>query len=364
MKKVVITIGAIIGILVIIGIIYFIIWNIFIKNDVVNSNASNNKSELTLINIDDLNYEPQSTYLTTFVLKNGDNYYQVKGHINFSKNDCYYYSEWVDEFGSYNFESMTCTYKFSGEYININLDGILTFKDTMMVESQEEIMDYQLNGTFKYDNKSHIILNDITYVNEKYQKYLDYNTHEILVDSENNDYKEDGTRPWADGDSIDISSYEIIDKRKNDNNTSDYSNILDITNIVTSNIINKTDYSEVRDVNASELLKLFDTNGLYFIILGSKTCMPCQNLLNDLKSIQVEYSFQSIYINIISQNNDDKELIKNKLISSYGSEEIANNFLATPRLIVLENGKIQDYTLGYGSKDNLLNFLNENGIIY
>lgn len=354
MKKKIFLIGGIVlVILLIIIFIYFFSNNNHIKKEI------DDKEKITLLNIDDLIYEEKSTYFTTIKLQKADKYYQSDGYITFLEDNCYLNIKWNEENTEYELKSTNCNYNILNDNIDVNFDGILVYINENNIIFDKEILDYKISGSFKYSNKSHLLLDGITFVNEQYQKYIDNNITEILIDSNNVIYKTDGTRPWGVG-KIDLNKYVVKDKRKNNNNTSNYENIYDITNLIDF----KSGYNELREINFDELINLFNKTGTYVIVFGSSSCRYCQALVDDLKEIQVQYEFQSLYLNFWQITSKEKTFLKEKLINSYGSEDIGDNFFATPRVIILENEKVKNYLLGYSNREDLLNFLNENGIIY
>lgn len=148
---------------------------------------------------------------------------------------CNYSSSWYSDIGSYIFDSTNCSYETGKDNnIKITIDGTLKLYNNYIMDYQtEEVYDYVLNGIYKYDNKSHLLLNGLTYEHGDYYSYFHYGVNEVLVDYTGEIYKPDGSKFWTENENkIDLSLYKMVDKRQINNNASSYVNEYDKSNLV------------------------------------------------------------------------------------------------------------------------------------
>lgn len=316
--------------------------------------------ELSLVNIDDLEYDFINTYYSEFTLENSGYNYQVETSLNIYENgSCQYYSAWDSDAGYFIFETTDCNYSIDkNENIQITMNGILQLYNNYLGDYQtEQISNYTLNGIFKYNNKSHLLLNGITFENLNYYKYTTTNTYEVLVDANNNTYRSDGTQPWEENsEQLDLSLYTIVDRREIDNNTSSYTNYYDITDIASNNLINIQNYYFVDYIDMYDYRNLYNSDEVNVVILGTKRCTYCVDLVEDMRSLQIAHFFHAKYLDVSTLSGDDYNDIIDFIIN-------VNIEVGFPITIVVKNGEIIDYMRGYGSIDYLQEFLRENEII-
>ncbi len=273
--------------------------------------------ELSLVNIDDLNYNLNDTYYSEFTLIDGMNSYQVEAELMFSEdNTCEYSSTWYSEIGTYTISSTKCNYETGeGNNLKVTMNGTLQLYNNYIMDYQtEEISDYVLNGIYKYENKSHLLLNGITYEHFEYYTYYHYGVNEVLVDYTGEIYKPDGSKFWAEGgNKIDLNLYKIIDKRQNNNNNnnaSSYVNEYDISELNTSGTI--MDVGFIKSCNESYLIS---SDTIYLVV----------NNINEIKSVFLEApNYYFVYISSLCNENAynlEKEL--KPLIDEY---QLQNNF--------------------------------------
>ena len=270
--------------------------------------------ELSLVNIDDLNYNFNDTYYSEFTLIDGMYSYQVEAELSFSEdNTCNYSSSWYSDIGSYIFDSTNCSYETGKDNnIKITIDGTLKLYNNYIMDYQtEEVYDYVLNGIYKYDNKSHLLLNGLTYEHSDYYSYFHYGANEVIVDYTGEIYKPDGSKFWTENENkIDLSLYKIVDKRQINNNASSYVNEYDISELNTSGTI--MDVGFIKSCNESYLIS---SDTIYLIV----------NNINEIKNVFLEApNYYFVYISSLCNENTynlEKEL--KPLIDEY---QLQNNF--------------------------------------
>lgn len=341
--------------LVIVVVLILVLLNVF------------SKKEIQLVNIDDLTYDYNALYSADYTLIEGDITSEVSASYNLSDdNTCEYQASYENELGSYKIYSTSCNYEIDRLDITLHM-GITTeytpSSDEDMQVQNEVGMEYV--GSFVFDNYSHIEIDDVSYTQEDYQKFVDNDIKEILLDPSNEKkYDRDG-ESLDQNDNINLDKYEIIDKRKVDNHTESINNI----KIISSTSSN--DFSTYEEVDYEMLmLRLEDsgTSGLYYI--GNPTCMNCQRLTEKLISLQEKYGFKTVYFDItsIGYSGNAYEELQKALIFPYNMFEDTNKTLGdylgyTPMIFVLSDGVIQDAFIGDVSEDTLLEFLYTNGIV-
>ena len=316
--------------------------------------------ELLLVNIDDLDYNLNDVYYSEFTLIDGMNSYQVEAELRFSEdNTCKYSSTWYSEIGTYTFSSTKCNYEIgAGNNLKVTMDGTLQLYNNYIIDYQtEEISDYVLNGIYKYENKSHLLLNGITYEHFDYYTYSNYGVNEVLVDYTGEIYKPDGSKFWAeDGNKIDLNLYKIIDKRQNNNNASRYVNEYDISELNTSGTImdvgfikscnesylisSDTIYLVVNNINAIKSVFL-ETPNYYFVYISSLCNENAYNLEKELKPLIDEYQLQNNFYFLDVTNIKDSNLNYKKDIAL--ALDIDQNVISDiPIILYFKDGKLQN----------------------
>ena len=314
--------------------------------------------ELLLVNIDDLDYNLNDVYYSEFTLIDGMNSYQVEAELRFSEdNTCEYSSTWYSEIGTYTFSSTKCNYEIGeGNNLKVTMDGTLQLYNNYIMDYQtEEISDYVLNGIYKYENKSHLLLNGITYEHFDYYTYSHYGVNEVLVDYTGEIYKPDGSKFWAeDGNKIDLNLYKIIDKRQNNNNASSYVNEYDISELNTSGTImdvgfikscnesylisSDTIYLVVNNIN--EIKNVFlEAPNYYFVYISSLCNENAYNLEKELKPLIDEYQLQNNFYFLDVTNFKDSNLDYKKDIAL--ALDIDQNIISDiPIILCFKDGKL------------------------
>ncbi len=249
---------------------------------------------------------------------------------------CNYSSSWYSDIGSYIFDSTNCSYETGKDNnIKITIDGTLKLYNNYIMDYQtEEVYDYVLNGIYKYDNKSHLLLNGLTYEHDDYYSYFHYGVNEVLVDYTGEIYKPDGSKFWTENENkIDLSLYKMVDKRQINNNASSYVNEYDKSNLVIDDslidmgcigfydesylIDNNTISLVINDIDdANSVLTETPTN--YFLYIGYVGDEDVYNLEVDLKPLIDQYKLRNFFyfLNITDLRNSDanyKEKVANVL---------------------------------------------------
>lgn len=126
-----------------------------------------------------------------------------------------------------------------------------------------------LNGVYKYENKSHLLLNGLTFENFDYYTYTHYGVNEVLIDYAYEIYKPDGSKFWVeDENKFDLRQYKIVDRRQT-NNTSNYVNEYDISNISNNRLINHTNYT-TKYVDCGDFVEVLTSERTILIYLEWK----------------------------------------------------------------------------------------------
>lgn len=332
---------------------------IFLFNSKDSSNViPRDPYELLLVNIDDLDYNLNDVYYSEFTLIDGMNSYQVEAELRFSEdNTCEYSSTWYSEIGTYTFSSTKCNYETGeGNNLKVTMNGTLQLYNNYIMDYQtEEISDYVLNGIYKYENKSHLLLNGITYEHFDYYTYSHYGVNEVLVDYTGEIYKPDGSKFWAeDGNKIDLNLYKIIDKRQNNNNASSYVNEYDISELNTSGTI--MDVGFIKSCNESYLISsdtidlvvnnineikyvFLETPNYYFVYISSLCNENAYNLEKELKPLIDEYQLQNNFYFLDVTNFKDSNLDYKKDIAE--ALNIDSSVISqVPIILYFEDGKL------------------------
>ena len=110
------------AILVVILVIAILLFNSEESSNVI----PRNPYELSLVNIDDLEYDFIDTYYSEFTLENGGYEYQVEANLFIEEDGiCQYSSEWDSDIGYYIFETTGCNYSVGkNENIQITMNQL------------------------------------------------------------------------------------------------------------------------------------------------------------------------------------------------------------------------------------------------
>lgn len=118
------------------------------------------------------------------------------------------------------------------------------------------------------------------------------------------------------------------------------------------------DVSMMNSVDMDELIKLFDSKDTQVVYIGRSTCGYCVQFLPALKKAQKEYGYKTNYLNISEVSESDAE----KLLEKDNDEKfLEENYGATPMVLLVKDGKLQDTWVGYSEYNEFAQFLEENG---
>lgn len=117
------------------------------------------------------------------------------------------------------------------------------------------------------------------------------------------------------------------------------------------------DVSSFIEVNADELLELYDKEGYYLIYTGRSTCGYCVMYVPVLKEIQEKYDIDVYYLDITKVTQDDYDKLTKV------ENLLTENFGTTPLTMVYKDGKYVDGTVGYVEASVLEELLNKTGMI-
>lgn len=118
------------------------------------------------------------------------------------------------------------------------------------------------------------------------------------------------------------------------------------------------DVSMMNSVDTDEVIKLFDSKETQVVYIGRSTCGYCVQFLPSLQKAQKEYGYKTNYLNISEVSDSDKEKILKKDNDEKFLEE---KFGATPMVLLVKDGKLQDTWVGYSEYDEFAQFLEKNG---
>lgn len=97
-------------------------------------------------------------------------------------------------------------------------------------------------------------------------------------------------------------------------------------------------------------------NGGYVVtVLAQTTCSHCKNFQPVMDSVQSEYGFKMYWIDIDTLNSKDSKTVLNTYDTSM--------FSGTPFTMVTYNGELKIYTPGEKSREDLVQFLKDAGVI-
>ena len=131
----------------------------------------------------------------------------------------------------------------------------------------------------------------------------------------------------------------------------------DATTTETEEETGEYDVSMFETLTTSEALEKISDGGKYLVYVGRSTCGYCVKFLPNLQQAQEEYGYTTIYINLEEMTSDDQE----NILSVDKDDYIKENLGYTPMVLVFENGKLSNGTVGYTEYDEFASFLEENG---
>ena len=118
------------------------------------------------------------------------------------------------------------------------------------------------------------------------------------------------------------------------------------------------DVSMFDTVDAEKTVKLFEKDDIQVIYAGRSTCGYCVQFLPVLQQAQKDYGYKTKYLDVDTVTEDGKKAI---IAKDNDEAFLANNFGATPMVILVKDGKLVDGWVGYAEYDAFASFLEKNG---
>lgn len=118
---------------------------------------------------------------------------------------------------------------------------------------------------------------------------------------------------------------------------------------------NEYDVSMFETIDADGFVKAFNNDELSVVYFGRATCGYCVQFLPVLQQAQSEYKYKTLYVDISTISTTDAEKITK--LDSF----LAENYGATPIVVLLKDGKIVDYQRGYSDYSTYTSMLEKNG---
>lgn len=146
------------------------------------------------------------------------------------------------------------------------------------------------------------------------------------------------------------------------------------SNSSTSGTQTSSDYdvSDFDTLTLAQVLKLFDSKDTSVLYLGRSSCSACVSFLPTLKSVQKDLGFKTKYLDIttVDTSSSDYSTFISKLtkeieVNANGTKltgKISEFYGYTPMVIIINDGKAVDASVGALSESNFKKFLSSNGI--
>ncbi len=120
------------------------------------------------------------------------------------------------------------------------------------------------------------------------------------------------------------------------------------------------DVSMFTEITADDIDEVKEIEGIQVIYVGQAGCGYCRQFLPSLQKAQEEYGYKTKYLDIAKVTTEE---IQNKILELDNDEKIiANNFWATPKVLIVKDGKLVDVLIGADEYSGLTEFLERNGI--
>jgi len=140
------------------------------------------------------------------------------------------------------------------------------------------------------------------------------------------------------------------------------------------------DVSKMNEVNADDILDMFDDDEAYLLYIGRETCGVCKAVLPNLIEAQEDLGYTTQYLDItkVDRSSDEWDEVEKLLdvktslnvMNENGEKELVTKtygyFIGTygytPTLIIINNGKMIDGHIGNYELKDLKEWLQINGI--
>lgn len=115
------------------------------------------------------------------------------------------------------------------------------------------------------------------------------------------------------------------------------------------------DVSMFKTIGADEFVEAYNGSDLQVVYFGRSTCGYCVQFLPTLQQAQADYNYTTLYVDI--EKIDSEGISKITGLNTYLSETYGQ----TPSVVLVQNGQIVDYNLGYTDYETFASMLEANG---
>jgi len=130
------------------------------------------------------------------------------------------------------------------------------------------------------------------------------------------------------------------------------------------------DVSSFESIDATEFLNVLNSEEPTVVYLGREGCGYCVNFLPVLKQAQQEMNYKTHYVDIYEVDNstDDYKTMVSKIndLTEQFNDDNNTNYESiygyTPMVLIVQDGYIEDVSIGYLEYDKFKEFLNKNGV--
>lgn len=114
----------------------------------------------------------------------------------------------------------------------------------------------------------------------------------------------------------------------------------------------------ITHINLEEFNNLLNSSQKSVILIGKDDCKYCNEVIETLNTISINYDIKINYINIGLINSDASLTLQKEL-----NELDYNDGFTTPLTLIVENNKLLNYVIGASNEQYFIDIFTENGII-
>ena len=324
----------------IVVILLIILINIFDSDSQNNSNENNTKEDILYkYDIEKMDYSmfKNKFYEVHYTATRGNS--NVTGESTYILNEdgsCMHSGKLEGTDGVTSVSSSKCNYVIYQNFIAI----IET--DTNVFEPKGEYKKWGANSsteeetitiTGKFvDNWKYLEIGNLKYSSKHYNTYLEENIEENLIDPNTiKDYTLDGASFGNNSNSIDVSSYKVVDKTKEEVKY-DYDNSCNVD-------------KDFASISVDDYLNLYKNPDYSFVYLYKDDCKYCEVTTPIFKILSCKYNVDFYGLNIGNASQD----VIDKFIRS--DNHFSEGF-SMPSLLVVGNNSIKDIIQGIDHTGN------------
>lgn len=111
-------------------------------------------------------------------------------------------------------------------------------------------------------------------------------------------------------------------------------------------------------INYSNFKDILNDVGKNIIVIVKDDCKYCDDVVNSLNSIMINYDLKINYLNVNAIDSEISKEVQGDLLSLGYSDGFT-----TPITLIVENNKLLDYIIGASNLDYFIDIFKENGII-